>query len=51
MHKGDDKTLQMKTPRHSKHSEDDTDKDPYPWLVERRNMTDKEMLENTIDLS
>ena len=33
---------------------DDTNKDPYPWLDDndpRRNMTDKEILESTIDLS
>ena len=33
---------------------DDTNKDPYPWLDNndpRRNMTDKEVLKNTIALS
>ena len=33
---------------------DDASKDPYPWLDDndpRRNMTDKEILESTIDLS
>ena len=33
---------------------DDANKDPYPWLDDndpRRNMTDKEILESTIDLS
>ena len=33
---------------------DDANKDPYPWFDDidpRRNMTDKEILENTIDLS
>ena len=35
-------------------SKDDASKDPYPWLDDndpRRNMTDKEILESTIDLS
>ena len=41
--------LTVKTPR----CKDDANKDPYPWLDDnnpRRNMTDKEILENTIDL-
>ena len=40
----------VKTPR----CKDDANKDPYPWLDDndpRRNMTDKEILESTIDLS
>ena len=39
-----------KTPR----CKDDVKKDPYPWLDDndpRRHMTDKELLESTIDLS
>ena len=43
-----------KSPRESKYSKDDTRKGPYPWLDEndpRRHMTDKEILEGTIDLS
>ena len=40
----------VKTPRYN----DGANKDPYPWLDDndpRRNMTDKEILESTIDLS
>ena len=40
----------VKTPR----CKEDANKDPYPWLDDtdpRRNMTDKEILESTIDLS
>ena len=40
----------VKTPR----CEDDANKDPYPWLDDndpRRHMTDKELLQSTIDLS
>ena len=40
----------VKTPRYK----DDANKDPYPWLDDndpRRNMTHKEILESTIDLS
>ena len=40
----------MKTPRYKYNA----NKDPYPWLDDtdpRRNMTDKEILESTIDLS
>ena len=40
----------VKTPRYK----DDANKDPYPWLDDndpRRKMTDKEILESTIDLS
>ena len=40
----------VKTPR----CKDDANKDPYPWLDDndpRRHMTDKELLESTIDLS
>ena len=43
-----------KSPRESKYSKDDTKKDPYPWLDEndpRRHMTDKHILESTVDLS
>ena len=40
----------VKTPRYK----DDANKDPYPWLDDndqRKNMTDKEILESRIDLS
>ena len=42
------------SPRQSKYSNDDIQKDTYPWFDEdnpRRHMTDKEILESTIDLS
>ena len=43
-----------KSPRQSKYSKDTTKEDPYSWLDEndpRRHMTDKEILESTVDLS
>ena len=43
-----------KSPRESKYSKDNTKKDPYCWVDEndpRREKTDKEILESTIDLS
>ena len=44
---------QKKNPGQLQYSKDDPKKDPYPWLDEidpRRHMTDKEILESTIDL-
>ena len=45
----------QKSPQeNTKYSKDDKKKDPYPWLDEndpRRHMTDKEILERTVNLS
>ena len=42
------------SPRESRYSKDNTKKDPYPWLDDndpRRDMTDKDIHESTIDSS